>query len=247
MSATAADTLTISSVSAGYLPGIAVLEGIDFRVASGEAIGMIGRNGAGKSCLALTIAGLLDAHGGSVSLGGADLTKDHARDRVRRGVSLVPEGREMFAQLSVRENLVAAAYGVGKSLTATMLSRVVEHFPVLGRKRDHVAASLSGGEQQMLAIARALVQEPKIIVFDEPSLGLAPVAIDSLAGVLADIRDSGVGLLLMEQNRGLLEDLCSSVMLLDGGGIKMTVEPHELGRPEVMAAYLGHAGTADAL
>ncbi|GAA1936373.1 ABC transporter ATP-binding protein [Nocardioides hwasunensis] len=241
------DILTLESLTAGYLADVPVLEGVDLAIAPGQAIGIIGRNGAGKSCLAMTIAGALAPQHGAIRLAGEDISATSARARVRSGIALVPEGRQVFAQLSVRENLVAAAYGVGRRLTGSAFGQVTEFFPILKKKESHLAASLSGGEQQMLAIARALVQSPQVIVCDEPSLGLAPVAIDSLAQTLATIRDSGVAFILMEQNRGLLEDLCSSVNLLDAGRIKMTVSPEELSRPEVMAAYLGHAPTADAL
>ena len=239
--------MSLESITAGYLPHVPVLEGINLEVVRGQAAGVIGRNGAGKSCLALTIAGTLSPQAGVLRMGNEDISHLSPRARVRLGVALVPEGRQVFGQLSVRENLVAAVYGVGKHLTPLLFGKVTEHFPILRTKEDHLAASMSGGEQQMLAIARALVQEPRVIVCDEPSLGLAPVAIDSLSGVLASIRDSGVGLLLMEQNQGLLEDLCSSVNLLDGGGIKLTIDPSELGRPEFRAAYLGHAGSENAL
>ncbi|MBM9465704.1 ABC transporter ATP-binding protein [Nakamurella leprariae] len=239
--------LDLTSVATGYLSDVAVLEDIDLHVEPGQAVGVIGRNGAGKSCLALTIAGQLRPQAGRVTFGGADIAPLSSRARAGLGIALVPEGRQVFGQLTVRENLVVAAYGVGQRLTPAAFDAVTEHFPVLRTKEADLAASLSGGEQQMLAIARALVQSPRIIVCDEPSLGLAPVAIDVLARVLGSIRDSGVGLLLMEQNRGLLEDVCSSVKLLDGGGIKLTVEPRDLSRPEVMAAYLGHAGSAHAL
>jgi ABC-type branched-subunit amino acid transport system ATPase component len=244
---TAGSVLSLDGVSVGYLPGVPVLEDVGLEVRTGDALGIIGRNGAGKTCLAMTLMGVLPGQGGTVTLGGRDLASLPPGGRVRQRLALVPEGRQVFGQLSVRENLVVAAYGVGKRLSNREFGRITEMFPVLRKKETHLSASLSGGEQQMLAIARALVQDPAVIVFDEPSLGLAPIAIDSLSVTLAGIRDSGVGLLLMEQNRGLLEDLCSSVLLLDAGRVARPLRPDELSEPDVMAAYLGHAGSANAL
>ncbi|MFI8304771.1 ABC transporter ATP-binding protein [Streptomyces sp. NPDC085927] len=234
--------LEIEHVSGGYRPGVTVVHGIDFAVDSGHAVGLIGRNGAGKTCLAQTLLGVLPAHGGSIRLDGTDLTRMRPRERIRHRLALVPEGRMVFPQLSVRENLEMAAFGAGLRLTVDRLRRVEDIFPLLARKAQSRAGTMSGGEQQWLALGRALVQEPKAIVLDEPSLGLSPVAIADLAESLLRIRQQGVALVLMEQNPHLLQRLCDTVLLLDQGQVSSSVDlSTEDGGRLVGAAYLGTA------
>jgi ABC-type branched-subunit amino acid transport system ATPase component len=231
--------LTIQNLSAGYTAGVTVVEEVDLAVAPGHAVGLIGRNGVGKTCLAESLLGLLPVHGGAITLGDRELTRLSARDRVRAGLSLVPEGRLVFAQLTVRENLEMAAYGAGRRLTAARFDRVCDIFPILRTKRDDRAAGMSGGEQQWLALGRALVQEPQAMVLDEPSLGLSPVAIAGLADALVAIRDHGVGIVLMEQNPHLLEQLCDDVLLLDQGRISRRLDLAGGGSDLIERAYLG--------
>src|SRR6266545_8401143 len=164
--------LELNNVTAGYRMGVAVVHGVSFRVTAGEAKGLIGRNGAGKTCLAEALIGNLPLMDGSVVVDGKDVSRLKAQGRVRNQLSLVPEGRLIFGQLTVKENLEMAAFGAGRRLGKAQLDKMEELFPTLARKRDDPAASMSGGEQQWLAIARALVQEPVAIVLDEPSLGL---------------------------------------------------------------------------
>ena len=216
--------LEITGLTAGYRPSVPVVRGISLHVEPGAAKGIIGRNGAGKTCLAQALMGQLQATGGSVRLDGADLLPLDPAGRVRKRLALVPEGRMIFGQLTVRENLEMAAFGAGLALTPDRLTRVEDLFPILVRKRHDAAGTMSGGEQQWLALARALVQEPRAIILDEPSLGLSPVAIDSLAESLLSIRDQGVALVLMEQNPHLLEVLCDEVLLLDQGKITRSLE-----------------------
>ncbi|MGW6460981.1 ABC transporter ATP-binding protein [Streptomyces sp. NPDC055078] len=234
--------LEIKDLSGGYRPGVTVVENIGFTVDSGRAVGLIGRNGAGKTCLAQSLIGVLPPHGGSVRLGGTDLTRMGPRERIRHRLALVPEGRMVFPQLTVRENLDMAAFGAGLRLTADRLSRVQDIFPILARKAGAQAGTMSGGEQQWLALGRALVQEPRAIVLDEPSLGLSPVAIADLAESLLTIRAQGVALVLMEQNPHLLERLCDAVFLLDQGRVSSSLDLSDQGGSRLVeAAYLGAA------
>jgi branched-chain amino acid transport system ATP-binding protein len=226
------------NLHAGYRRGVPVLHGIDLDVAAGGALGVIGRNGAGKTCLAQTLTGALPVMDGSVLIGDDDVSGKDSRARVRARLSHVPEGRMIFGGLTVRENLEVAAFGAGVKLTAEQLSDVEERFPILARKANDRAGSLSGGEQQWLAIGRALVQQPRVIVLDEPSLGLSPVAIDGVAEALNGIRGSGVALILMEQNPYLLKAVCDEVLLLDQGRVTRSLDG-EAGEQLVAEAYFG--------
>lgn len=232
-------TLTITGLVAGYRPNAPVVHGVDLTVEGGQAVGIIGRNGAGKTCLAQTVHGVLPVLGGQIVLDGIPLQRESTRKRVRRGLALVPEGRLIFAQLTVRENLEMAAYGAGRRLDSARLERVCDIFPLLGSKLQDRAGTMSGGEQQWLALGRALVQEPSTIVLDEPSLGLSPVAIAGLGESLLLIRDQGVGIVLMEQNPHLLKRLCFEVLLLDQGSVVRQLDLLEGGIDVIERAYLG--------
>jgi branched-chain amino acid transport system ATP-binding protein len=221
-------TLSVTGLTGGYTRGTDVIRGIDLGVEPGSATGLIGRNGAGKTCLAELMIGRLRATAGRIELEGGEITSLKPDARIRRGVSLVPEGRLVFGELTVRENLVAAAYGAGRSLSATDLLGIEQRFEVLARKRNERAAGMSGGEQQLLAIARALVQKPKVIVLDEPSLGLAPVMVNAVREVLLELLADGLSLVLMEQNRALLAALCSTVHVVHGGVISASLTPEDL-------------------
>lgn len=235
--------LQASDLSSGYRPGVPVLRGIELKLEPGEAIGIIGRNGAGKSCLARCLGGLQPVFGGRLSFGDKDLVGTSPRERVSLGMSLVPEGRLVFGQLTVRENLTMAAFGAGRRLAPERLALIEGHFPVLAKKAGAPAASLSGGEQQWLAIGRALVQEPTLIVLDEPSLGLAPIAVKELGEALRGIRDLGVALLLMEQNPELLREVCSQVLVLDQGSVTERLPLDGLHKDADLAAlFLGEDG-----
>jgi len=230
--------LRAMNLHAGYRRGVAVLHGIDLDVPAGGALGVIGRNGAGKTCLSQTLTGTLPVMDGNILLGDQDVTGKRARARVRARLAHVPEGRMIFGDLTVRENLEVAAFGAGVKLGVDQLRAVQARFPILERKAHDRAGSLSGGEQQWLAIGRALVQQPRAIVLDEPSLGLSPVAIDGLAEALAGIRATGVALLLMEQNPYLLKAVCDEVLLLDQGRVTRSLDG-EAGEHLVAKAYFG--------
>ena len=232
-------TLEIKGLQGGYRTGVPVVHDVGLSVSGGSAVGIIGRNGAGKTCLAQTVHGVLPTQAGAIVLDGVEVHGLSVRQRVRRGLALVPEGRMIFAQLTVRENLEMAAYGADKPLGRTELDQVCEIFPLLRTKLDDRAGTMSGGEQQWLALGRALVQQPSTIVLDEPSLGLSPVAISGLGESLAVIRDTGVAIVLMEQNPRLLERLCDTVLLLDRGTFVRELDLVASGRDVIEQAYLG--------
>lgn len=216
--------LEASALRSGFVSDVPIIRELDLSVPEGGAVGIVGRNGAGKSCLAGTLAGQRVTISGEVRLAGTSLTRLSPRKRIRAGLALVPEGRRIFAQLTVRENLLTATYGARLGLRNDVLDEVTTRFPVLGRKLDDRAGGMSGGEQQWLAIARALVQRPRVIVLDEPSLGLSPVAVEALGEALREIRETGVSLLLMEQNPSLLRAVCDVVHSMDRGVITETRE-----------------------
>ncbi|MGE4425737.1 MAG: ABC transporter ATP-binding protein [Solirubrobacteraceae bacterium] len=228
----------VRGLRAGYRPGVTVIEDVDLTVDDGQAVGVIGRNGAGKTCLAQALSGTLKATAGTITLDGTELTGRDTRGRVRARLSHVPEGRLVFKDLTVQENLEMAAYGAGLKLTPDRLDAVRETFPILADKATHRAGGMSGGEQQWLAIGRALVQEPRAIVLDEPSLGLSPVAIDALGVALVEIRERGAALVLMEQNPNLLRRVCNEVLLLDQGRVGESLDG-EAGEKLVAEAYFG--------
>lgn len=230
--------LSVTELQGGYREAVPVFTGVSFDLTQG-AIGVIGRNGAGKTCLAQTLSGALATTHGSLNLDGKALEKLPTRARVRAGISLVPEGRLIFGQLTVRENLEVAVHAAGRS--GKRISAIEDQFPILGDKRAMRGASLSGGEQQLLAIARALVQEPSVVILDEPSLGLSPIAVDNLTIALRDVLDAGeVAMVLMEQNGELLTGLCDSVLLMDQGVITGTLDMADRSdQDKLFESYLG--------
>ncbi|WP_165807036.1 ABC transporter ATP-binding protein [Nocardioides currus] len=231
-------TLSVIDLQGGYRESVPVFSEVGFELDRG-AIGVIGRNGAGKTCLAQTLSGALTTTNGSILLGGRAVEHLSPRARVSAGISLVPEGRLIFGQLTVRENLEVAVHAAGRG--EKRIAAMEEQFPILGHKRSMRGASLSGGEQQLLAIARALVQEPTVVILDEPSLGLSPIAVDNLTVALRQVLDEGeVAMVLMEQNGELLTGLCHSVLLMDQGAITGTLD---MGDPadqdKLFESYLG--------
>jgi branched-chain amino acid transport system ATP-binding protein len=201
----AAPLLQLSAVRAGY--GHAeVLHGIDLIVGEGELVTVIGANGAGKSTLLKTIVGLVPARSGTIAYRGVRIASPRPERLVRDGLALVPEGRLLFGPMTVRENLELGAYGAGRERRAVIqraLARVNALFPVLEERADQPAETLSGGEQQMLAVGRALMSEPTLLLLDEPSLGLAPLVIAEIFSVLDELRAQGVTILLVEQDARL--------------------------------------------
>ena len=214
-----------------------ILQGIDLEVAPGEAVSLIGRNGAGKTTTIATIAGFVRPRGGSVTISGADLTGAPPHEIARAGVALVPQGRRIFGDLSVGENIAVAAR---RSPGGWDERRVLELFPVLARRRTVRGDELSGGEQQMFAIARALVRNPTLLLLDEPSEGLAPKLVEQVGGILATLRATGLALLLVEQNLGLATRVGQRVLVMNKGTIVFAGTPAELAaHRDIEARYLG--------
>ncbi|MEV0616539.1 ABC transporter ATP-binding protein [Nonomuraea sp. NPDC050404] len=206
------DVLTVRGLRAGYA-GTTVLDGVDLSVPEGAVVALLGRNGAGKSTLVHAVMGLLKPYSGSVTIGGRDLAGAPAHTVARAGVAIVPQGRRVFAPLTVAETLRLAA-GRGGSV-----ERMYELMPALAERRDHRGDELSGGEQQMLAIGRALVRAPRLLLLDEPSDGLAPAVVDQVAGLLEGLRGEGLAILLVEQDLHLAFRLADEVTVMRKGRI----------------------------
>ena len=185
----------------------------------GKVTLVLGANGAGKTTTLKAIAGLMSPASGSVKLDGADITGLAAHKVARKGVALVPEGRRVFAPLSVAENLRLGGYLASRQEYDKALARVYEMFPILATRRDKAAGLLSGGEQQMLAFARALMSQPKVILMDEPSMGLAPVVVDSILVKVRELADSGIGVLMVEQNAEAGLDVADHVVAVARGEV----------------------------
>ncbi|MEP1125590.1 MAG: ABC transporter ATP-binding protein [Ilumatobacter sp.] len=233
--------LEVSGLTAGY-GQIEVLHGLDFTVADGEIVVILGANGAGKTTTMRAISGMI-GRTGSVRFDGNDISTARPDAVLRAGISQVPQGRGTFTDLSVEDNLRAGAYTV-KGSTVGDLDRWFEVFPRLLERRDQRAGSLSGGEQQMLAIARAMMNRPKMLLCDEPSLGLAPIITQNLFKILGELRDEmGMALLVVEQNAGLSLQLADRAYVLETGGIVATGTGDELLADDtIKQAYLGGVG-----
>ncbi len=232
--------LEIKNLSAGYGP-IQVLQGLNLRVEPGELISVIGPNGAGKSTLLRTISGLIRPTSGSITFDGKQLEKMPADQIVRQGLIHVPEGRRIFSKLSVLENLEMGAY-TRRDAIAKDLDDVFGLFPRLAERRIQKAGTLSGGEQQMLAIGRALLSRPKLLVLDEPSMGLAPLIVRSIFEIIQKIRSQGVMVLLVEQNALQALSLADRGYVLENGRIVLEGSAKDLLASEaVRRSYLGES------
>ena len=220
--------------------GIAAVKGIDLEVGRGELVCLIGANGAGKTTTLKAIAGALAPAAGSVLLEGREVAGVPAHELVRRGLALVPEGRGVFARLTVAENLRMGAYCRDDAGIEPDLERVYGLFPRLRERRRQVAGTLSGGEQQMLAIGRALMSRPKLLLLDEPSMGLAPIAAKAVFATIRGIAADGVTVLLVEQNALAALELARRAYVMESGSIALAGEARALlGDPKVREAYLG--------
>ena len=220
---------------------IVALKGVSLRVDAGEVVSLLGANGAGKSTLINTVAGILRPRSGLVRFDGRDITGVDASRVVGMGLTEVPEGRGVFAQMSVQENLLMGAHrradasGIDQDLQA-----MYERFPVLAERRRNKAGVLSGGEQQMLALARALMARPRMLLLDEPSMGLSPLMVESVFGTIRQIAASGMTILLVEQNARLALEIASRAYVLENGEIVMSGSSEELLASDVVKeAYLG--------
>ena len=235
--------LVLDNLGASYSP-VRILHNISFSLAEGESLSVLGANGAGKSTLLRAISGLLVRRQGSVKLGGQEITGLRPDEIVHRGISQVPEGRRLFFPLTVLENLEAGALRLRNSGRGAevkdALAAVFDLFPRLAERRDQVSGTLSGGEQQMLAIARALMSRPRILLLDEPSVGLAPKVIESLFGVLHTLKGTGLTIILAEQHVPMALNLADRAIILSLGHIALSGTPAELrDSDDIKRIYLG--------
>ena len=231
--------LRIENLHAGY-DDLEVLHGIDLEVEEGEIVALIGANGAGKTTTLRAISGLIENFKGSISFEGSDITSQRSSQIVADGVVQVPEGRKLFADMSVTENLRLGAYRRGRSQIDESLSEVFELFPRLGERATQAAGTLSGGEQQMVAIGRSLMTKPRLLMLDEPSLGLAPKLVADIFGVIRDIGARGVTVMLVEQNAVHALQLSDRGYVLENGRVVLHGTGDELlGDDRVRTAYLG--------
>jgi branched-chain amino acid transport system ATP-binding protein len=222
--------------------GIRAVKGVDLAVAEGELVCLIGANGAGKSSTLRAICGLLPARAGQVRYGGEDVARVQMHELPRRGLVMVPEGRGIFPQLTVTENLAMGAYTRADGQVAQDVERQFQTFPRLKERRTQVAGTLSGGEQQMLAIARALMARPKLLLLDEPSMGLAPRLVAKIFEIVREIAGRGVTILLVEQNARLALEVAHRGYVMESGTIGLAGEAKALlENPRVREAYLGES------
>lgn len=223
--------------------GIEALKGISLEVPSGKIVTLVGANGAGKSTTLKSIVGLVKPKGGSINYEGTDLTKLNTELMVKKGIALVPEGRRVFADLTVLENLKIGAYSrKDRTGIAEDMEKVYSLFPRLKERTWQLAGTLSGGEQQMLAIGRALMSRPKLIMMDEPSLGLAPIIVKELFGIIKRINEEGMTVLLIEQNANAALKIADIGYIMETGKITLSGSGKELlANDEIKKAYLGEA------
>jgi branched-chain amino acid transport system ATP-binding protein len=213
-----------------------VLQGVDLTVGS-EPLSLIGRNGMGKSTMCNAVTGLVPASGGTIRLAGSEISGRKPHEIARAGIGYVPQGRRVFASLSVEEHLRMVARRNGARWT---IKKIYDLFPPLAARRRNGATQLSGGEQQMLAIARALMLNPRLLIMDEPSEGLAPIVVEQMVGVLRDLASEGVGLLLVEQNLGVATSVANRIAIMVTGRIALeTTSPELLADEAAQRRYLG--------
>lgn len=232
--------LTVENLEV-YYGVIRALKGVSFEVDEGEVVALIGANGAGKTTILHTITGLLRAKSGSIQFEGQDLTKTPAHKIVSMGMAHVPEGRRVFQQLTVLENLKLGAYTrKNKQEIADSLAKVYQHFPRLEERKNQVAGTLSGGEQQMLAMGRALMSTPKIVLMDEPSMGLSPLLVSEIFDIIREIKSTGTTVLLVEQNAKKALSIADRAYVLETGSIVLEGNASDLmNNDSVKKAYLG--------
>lgn len=232
--------LTVDNLNV-YYGAIHAVKGISFTLDQGEIVTLIGANGAGKSTTLSTITGLLRARRGMIRFQGEDISQARTEDIVRKGIVQVPEGRRIFATLSVMENLEMGAFTRNKKVEFQQdLDSVFQRFPRLAERRNQLGGTLSGGEQQMLAIARGLMSRPSLLLLDEPSMGLAPLLVEQIFQIIRDINDQGTSILLVEQNAQMALSIANRAYVLETGKIALEGDANELMNNDmVIEAYLG--------
>lgn len=226
------------SVSFGVIKAV---KGISFTINEGEIVTLIGANGAGKTTTMNAITGVVKSQRGDIIFNGSSISNANPADIVKKGISMSPEGRQVFPQMTVRENLELGAYTVkDKEMTKNGIRNAYELFPILKERAFQQAGTLSGGEQQMLAVARALMAKPKLLLLDEPSLGLAPLIVQNIFNLILKIRDMGTTVLLVEQNARMALSISDRGYVLEAGKIVLDGKGKELmNNPKVIDAYLG--------
>jgi branched-chain amino acid transport system ATP-binding protein len=219
---------------------VTAVKGISLTVGRGQLVALIGANGAGKTTTLRAVSGLLPLAGGKIIFDGSDITKASARKILSLGIAHCPEGRHVFPHMTVEENLEMGSYlRKDRKEVAADLARIFEQFPRIAERRQQPAGTLSGGEQQMLAIARALMSRPKLIMFDEPSLGLAPNIVERTFDIITGIRDTGTTVLMVEQNALAALEMCDHAYLLESGSLALSGSGRDLvDNPHVRSAYL---------
>lgn len=245
-------TLAVHNIEVVYEDVMLVVKGASMRVPRDGIVALLGANGAGKTSLLRAMTGLLDVHRGRISRGhvsidDAPIDTRRAADVVRSGVSQVMEGRRVFVEFSVEENLRVGAYTRSRTGIADNLDRVYGMFPILADRRTQLAGYLSGGEQQMLAIGRALMAEPRYILMDEPSLGLAPQIVEQIRDLIVEIRRSGTGVLLVEQNAAMALSIADHGYVMENGKIVMDAPAKALCEDDIREFYLGTGAGAGSL
>ncbi len=227
-----------------YYGRMQALKGVSLHVEEGEIVALIGANGAGKTTLLNSIVGLIPSLTGQILFLNADITHQSPQEIIRMGVSLVPEGRQLFAPLTVMENLTLGAYQryrrEKKSKIKRDLDTILERFPILKERESQVAGTLSGGEQQMLAVGRALMSRPKLLLLDEPSMGLAPLVAAQIFQIISELHQQGTTILLVEQNTGAAFKISNRTYVIETGRVVLQGTPEELvHNREIKRAYLG--------
>lgn len=230
--------LEVDSIRSGY-DGLDILHGISLTVDAGEVVAIVGANGAGKSTTLKTIAGELNSKGGSIRFAGSPVVGGGSHRMARQGLMLVPEHRALFGTLTVEDNLKMGTWGRG-GREGFSEDEIIDLFPILGERRSQIAETMSGGQQQMVAIARALMGAPRLLMLDEPSTGLSPKLTWDVFNAVNTIRESGVGVLIVEQNASQVLNLADRAYVLDSGAVALSGNANELAEDErVQAAYLG--------
>ena len=222
-----------------FYGAIHAIKGISFEVNAGETVALIGANGAGKSTTLKTVSGLMHPKTGTIHFLDLDITHTKAHQLVRQGLAHVPEGRRIFLQMTVQDNLEMGAYTASGKLDDA-LDNVYQHFPRLKERRKQIGGTLSGGEQQMLAMGRAMMIRPKLLMLDEPSMGLAPILVEEIFKIILELKKSGTTILLVEQNASMALDIADRAYVLETGKIVLSGTGRELAEsPEIKKAYLG--------